>query len=130
MSTLTRNRRLLATGLATAAAVFAGTGLATAAQSEEIDNADLVALSGGGLLHYEVDGRVASQTVTIAGVKAQKVIRAGEDGAGGAYHALMSGKKLKMGGTYSVTVRVKLRNGETATLRDRLVVHRRHARRS
>jgi hypothetical protein len=130
MTSLNPNRRLLTTGLVTVVAALSGTTVATAAQSSDaIDNADLVALSGGGLLHYEVDGAVQSQTVTIAGRKAQKVIRLADEGAG-AYHALMGGKKLKTGGTYTVTVRVKLRNGKTATLRERLVVHRRHATRS
>ncbi len=126
---LNRTNQLVALGLATAATAFSGAAVAQAGGSDAVQNADLVALSGGGLVHYEVDGKATAQTVTIAGRKAQKIIAATEDGTEGAYHALMNGKPLKVGGTYSVTISLKV-DGKSVVFKDRLVVHRRHARRS
>ena len=125
---MTINRRILTVGLATAATALSGTAALAQSGDDAVRNADLVALSGGGLLHYEIDGDARTQSVTIAGRRAQKV-RAMADEGEGAYHALMNGKRLRTGGTYAVVVRVKV-DGKTVVYRDRLVVHRRHARAS
>ena len=120
--------RLFTIGLATAATALAGTATATAQQSgDAVRGADLVALSNGAYLHYQLDDGARTQSVTIAGRTAK--VRAVDGEGDNAFHALMSGKKVKTGGTYTVVVRVE-RAGKTVVFRDRLVVHRRHARAS
>ncbi len=124
---MTSTTRLLTIGLATAATALSGTAAMAQSGSDAVRDADLVALSNGAVLHYEIGAGARTQSVTIAG-KAAKVRRVADEGEG-AYHALMNAKKVRTGGTYAVVVRVKV-DGKTVTYRDRLVVHRRHARAS
>ncbi len=121
---MTSTTRLLTVGLATAATVLSGTAAMAQSGSDAVKDADLVALSNGAVLHYEIAGGAKTQSVTIAG-KTAKIRRVADEGDG-AYHGLMTGKKVRTGATVSVVVRVKL-DGRTVVYRDRLVVHRRHA---
>lgn len=124
---MTSTTRLLTIGLATAATALSGGTALAQDDGRPVQNADLVALSGGALLHYELADGAKTQSVTIAGVKAQKVIALPDEDA---MHALMnSGKRLKQGGSYVVVVRVKV-GGKSVVYRDKLVLHRRHPKAS
>ena len=123
---MTSTTRLLTIGLATAATALSGTAAMAQSGGDAVRDADLIALSGGAMLHYEIDEGAKTQSVTIAGKRAAKIREMPDEGA---LHALMSGKSLKQGGTYAVVVRVRV-DGKTVVFRDRLVVHRRHARAS
>ena len=88
-----------------------------------VGDAYLVALSGGALLHYELEGTASKPVVTVDGRRAKVRDESKIEGPG-VFHALVNSTRTKVGGRYTVTVKV---DGKSVFSK-RLVVHRRHKR--
>lgn len=112
--------RLLAT--TTATALLASSAMAVAADAPKLDGApQLVRISGGAQLHYDLRKAASDQRVTIAGTTA-KVKRFDEDGDR-VYIATVNKGGLKAGKSYRVVVKV----GSTKLLDRTMVLKSRHS---